>query len=135
MSGLREFDAERWGSWLELQVPDASYFADSRIEMIPASAWRDYVAVSEAQPGWEAVLDRWQVDALVLSRGDQPRLVAAIDSSGAWRIDYRDADGVVAIRARAPDPPAPVRVLHLPLGVGAISVELDSKLRSSTREC
>jgi hypothetical protein len=32
------FDAEHWGSWLELQVPDARYFADSRIELIPASA-------------------------------------------------------------------------------------------------
>ena len=40
-SGLRVFDAERWGSWLELEIPDASYFADSRIELIPASAWRN----------------------------------------------------------------------------------------------
>lgn len=61
-SGLRVFDAEHWGSWLELQVPDARYFADSLIELIPASAWRDYVAVSEAQPGWEAILDCWQVE-------------------------------------------------------------------------
>src|SRR5450759_159891 len=98
-SGLRVFDAERWGSWLELQVPEASYFADSRIELIPASAWRDYVTVSEAQPGWEAILDRWQVDALVLSNADQPRLVEAVDSSAAWRVVDRDTDGVVAVRA------------------------------------
>jgi hypothetical protein len=98
-SGLRVFDAERWGSWLELKVPDASYFADSRIELIPASAWRDYVTVSEAQPGWEAILDRWQVDALVLSNADQPRLVEAVDSSAAWRVVDRDTDGVVAVRA------------------------------------
>ena len=98
-SGLRVFDAEHWGSWLELQVPDARYFADSRIELIPASAWRDYVAVSEAQSGWEVTLDRWQVDALVLSSADQPNLVVAVDSSAAWRVVHRDADGLVAVRA------------------------------------
>jgi hypothetical protein len=97
--GLRVFDAERWGSWLELEVPDASYFADSRIELIPASAWLDYVAVSEAQPDWQAILDRWQVDALVLSSGDQPSLVATIEGSTAWRVVHRDADGLVAVRA------------------------------------
>ena len=98
-SGLRVFDAERWGSWLELQVPEARYIADSRIELIPVSAWGDYVAVSEAQSGWEAILDRWQVDALVLSNGDQPTLVAAVEGSAGWRVVHRDADGVVAVRA------------------------------------
>jgi hypothetical protein len=97
--GLRVFDAQRWGSWLELQVPDASYFADSRIELIPASAWRDYVSVSEAQPGWEATLDRWQIDVIALSSDDQPSLVAAIDGSAAWRVVHRGADGLVAVRA------------------------------------
>jgi nicotinamidase-related amidase len=97
--GLRVFDAERWGSWLELEVPDATYFADSRIELIPASAWKDYVAVSEAQPGWEAILDRWQVDTVVLSTGDQAGLVAAVNSSDRWRVVYRDADGIVVVRA------------------------------------
>jgi hypothetical protein len=96
---LRVFDTERWGSWLELEVPGATYFADSRIELIPADAWSDYVAVSNAQPGWEGVLDRWQVDALALSTGDQPGLVAAISSSAAWRVVLRDADGLVAVRA------------------------------------
>jgi len=96
---VRVFDAERWGSWLELQVPEASYFTDSRIELIPASAWRDYVAVSEAQSGWESILDRWRVDALALSSGDQPSLITAIDGSSAWRVVHRDADGLVAVRA------------------------------------
>ena len=97
--GVRVFDAERWGSWLELQVPEARYFADSRIELIPTSAWGDYVAVSEAQSGWESILDRWHVDALVLSNVDQPGLVMAIESSAAWRVVHRDADGLVAVRA------------------------------------
>lgn len=97
--GVRVFDAERWGSWLELQVPDASYFADSRIELIPASAWSDYVAVSGAQEGWQAILDRWQVEALVLSDTDQAGLMEAVASSVEWRVVHRDADGLVAVRA------------------------------------
>ena len=73
--------------------PDASYFADSRIELIPASVRRDYVAVLEEQTGWEAILDRWQVDVLVLSSGDQPSLVAAVGGSAGWQIVHRDAAG------------------------------------------
>ena len=97
--GPRVFDAERWGSWLELEVPDAIYFADSRIELIPASAWSDYVAVSDAQPGWEGTLDRWRVNVLAVSSVDQPSLLAAINSTATWRVVYRDADGLVAVRA------------------------------------
>jgi len=82
-----------------LQVPGASYFADSRIELIPASAWGDYVSVSEAMRGWQVILDRWQVGALAISSGDQPNLVAAIDGSSAWRVVHRDSDGLVAVRS------------------------------------
>jgi len=43
-TGARVFNVERWGCWLEPQVPNATYLADSRMELIPASSWRDYVA-------------------------------------------------------------------------------------------
>jgi hypothetical protein len=95
----RVFNAQRWGSWLELAVPGARLFADSRIELIPAAAWLDYLRVSAGDARWREILDAWQVDAVVLSATDQPALVTLIGGAAAWRSVYRDSDGIVAVRA------------------------------------
>jgi hypothetical protein len=100
---IRVFNAQRWGSWLELMVPGAALFADSRIELIPGEAWSDYVAVSEAAAGWQDILDTWQVDLVVASGEDQPALVTAVRGDPGWRVVYDGSDGIVAARS-APRP-------------------------------
>jgi len=95
----RVFNAQRWGSWLELAVPGARLFADSRIELIPAAAWLDYLEASAGDPRWREILDAWQVDVVVVSATDQPALVTLIGGDAAWRSVYRDPDGLVAVRA------------------------------------
>jgi hypothetical protein len=94
----RVFNAQRWGSWLELDVPQAPVFADSRIELIPADAWRDYILVSEGDARWREILDAWRVDVIVVALADQPPLAALVRSDGGWRVTYEDADGLVAER-------------------------------------
>ncbi len=42
----RVWNAQRWGSWLELTLPGVPIAVDSRIEVIPASAWDDHLALS-----------------------------------------------------------------------------------------
>ena len=44
--GDRIWNAQRWGSWLELAVPVATVAVDSRIEFIPTDAWADHLALS-----------------------------------------------------------------------------------------
>lgn len=102
---IRVFNAQRWGSWLELDVPQAPVFADSRIELIPAAAWSDYVRVSEGDVRWAEILDAWKVDVVVVALVDQPVLAALIREDAGWRVIHEDADGVVAVRASA---------IHLP---------------------
>ncbi len=82
---------QTWGSWFEWAAPDAAYFIDSRFELFPASVWDDYGAL----PGPEAmaVLDRWEVDAVVAPPG-----VPA--PPGAWERVYADADGALYVRGR-----------------------------------
>jgi hypothetical protein len=94
----RVFNAQRWGSWFELAVPQARIFADSRIELIPAAAWSDYLTVSAGDPRWHGILDGWQVSVLVLSAKDQAALVTLVSSDSRWHAVYRDADGLVAVR-------------------------------------
>jgi len=94
----RVFNAQRWGSWLELAVPDARLFADSRIELIPAAAWIDYLQVMAGDASWREILDRWRIDVLVVSATDQPAFAALVSGDSAWRTVYRDSDGLVAVR-------------------------------------
>jgi len=95
----RVFNAQRWGSWLELAVPGARLFADSRIELIPAAAWLDYLEASAGDPRWREILDAWQVDVVAVSATDQSGLATLIGGDAAWRSVYRDSDGLVAVRA------------------------------------
>ena len=42
-------------------------FVDSRIELFPTSIWDEYLAVGGAREGWQARLDRWDVDGVVIN--------------------------------------------------------------------
>lgn len=95
----RVFNAQRWGSWLELATPEVLVFADSRIELIPVTAWRDYILVSEGDARWREILDAWRVDFLVVALADQPALAALVRHDAGWQVTHEDADGLVAVRS------------------------------------
>jgi len=97
-SADRLFNAQRWGSWFELAVPGVPVFVDSRIELFPSAVWDDYLAVSAAAPGWQDVLQRWDVTALAISADEQPALLEAIAREGAWELVASDADGALYLR-------------------------------------
>jgi hypothetical protein len=94
----RVFNAQGWGSWLELTIPGARIFADSRIELIPAAAWIDYLKVSAGDPRWQEILDTWQVSVIVASATDQAALVTLVSSNSRWHTVYRDSDGLISVR-------------------------------------
>ncbi len=104
-SGGRMFNAQRWGSWFELALPSHPVFVDSRVEVIPASVWSDYQAVSSGRQGWQAILDHWRIDLVVLDRQEQAGLLPLIRRDSGWRLIRADGDGLVFERARSPSPP------------------------------
>ncbi|HET7027869.1 MAG TPA: hypothetical protein VFI28_09275, partial [Candidatus Limnocylindrales bacterium] len=91
--------AQSWASWLELEAPGVPVLVDSRVEVAPVDAWDDYLALTQATPGWQAILDRRGVTVLAVSADDQPSLLAALQADDAWRATYRDAEGAVFVRA------------------------------------
>jgi hypothetical protein len=95
--GARFYAFQPWGSWFEYALPEDAVFVDSRIELFPESVWRDYLDVAAGVEGWQGTLDRWRVDVVVLST-EQEALIARIRADAAWRLTYRDADGLVFVR-------------------------------------
>jgi hypothetical protein len=97
--GARVFDAQPLGSWLEWSVPDRPVFVDSRIELFTPADWRDYRTVSAGLEGWQDVLDRWGVDAVIATRDQQTTLLPRIRRDPRWRLAYTDDDGSIFVRA------------------------------------
>jgi hypothetical protein len=97
--GRRMFNPQIWGSWLELALPEHRTFVDARIEVFPDTVWRDYDGVSIGRDGWQRILERWRVDVVVAHRGQQSKLIPLILRDPGWRLDYRDREGYIFVRA------------------------------------
>ena len=98
-SGDRVFNPQPWGSWFEFALPDVPVAIDSRIELFSRGVWRDYQTVSFAQEGWGRVLDRWNVDVLVVDPATQGDLARSALRADAWSLSYRDPQAMVFRRA------------------------------------
>jgi hypothetical protein len=97
-SNARLFVSEPIASWFEFSLPDAPVFVDSRIELFPDGAWNAYQNVLDGRQGWQATLDRWRVDAVVLLAEDTG-LASRIATDPGWRLAYRDDQGSLFVRA------------------------------------
>jgi hypothetical protein len=73
-------------------------FVDSRIELFSDDVWDDYAAVVDGIDGWPAVLDRWDVDAVVTDE-HTPELRERMERQPGWRTVHADATGAVFVRA------------------------------------
>jgi hypothetical protein len=91
--GDRLLAPQPWGSWFEYALPDATVAVDSRIELIPASAWEGVDRIVAGEPGWEQTLSDWGV-TLVVAAPDQTDLVRRLESLG-WQQVFHDEDGTV----------------------------------------
>jgi hypothetical protein len=96
--GGRVFVSQAWASWFEFALPNRPLFVDSRIEIFPDRVWKDYLDVMAGQEGWQGILDRWHVEAVVL-RAEDTTLGSIIAKDPGWRLAYRDDLGFVFIRA------------------------------------
>lgn len=83
------------GNYLELVYgTDARAFLDDRVDMYPKDLVTDFVTLLHGTPGWQAVLERRQVD-VVLWGANEP-LVQLLSGDPSWRVLYTDGSWVVA---------------------------------------
>jgi hypothetical protein len=94
---LRERDADArvlaeygWGGFVisQLHADGARVFVDGRNDMYPEQVLEDYSAIRAADSGWEALLDRYGVDAILLPA--DVTLVRGPAVSAGWCEVYRD---------------------------------------------
>jgi hypothetical protein len=95
----RMFNLQPWGSYLEFRLgPQVKPAVDSRIELLPAARWRDYLAIVAGRWDAERLLDRWGVCYVVTGERRTPSLVASLAASGRWRLAFAHGDERVYVR-------------------------------------
>lgn len=85
------------GNLLEvLDGATGEVFIDDRVDMFPAAFFDDYLTLGRAQPGWDQVLGRYDIEMVVWSRTEP--LSAVLVSSPAWSVVFTDTQWIVACR-------------------------------------
>jgi hypothetical protein len=100
--GARVWNPQLWGSWLELAVPGVRVATDSRIELYTSGDWDDAQLVALARPGWDDVLARYDVDAVVVRHDSDILLEEALRASRRWDNPYVDPDGSIWVPRPSP---------------------------------
>jgi hypothetical protein len=104
----RMFNYQPWGSYLEFRLgPEVKPAVDSRIELLPAERWRDYLAIAAGRWDAERLLDEWRVGYVVTGGRGTPALAAVLASSGRWRLAFSHGDERVFVRAGRTAPTRP----------------------------
>jgi hypothetical protein len=87
---------QRWASWFEWAAPGVPVMVDSRIEVVPPSAWADYLVIAAGGPGTLETLARIRASLVVVDRRDQGALLHTLEASNSgWRAVAEDDDGAM----------------------------------------
>jgi hypothetical protein len=86
------------GNYLEYRFGTrASAFIDDRVDMYPSAVERAYGVLLGGAPGWQGVLDRYRVDAVLWARNEP--LASILSESADWHVVSHDNHWIVAVRS------------------------------------
>ena len=92
------FNEYMWGGYLIWALPERKVFIHPNLNVYGVKLLEDFIAANKAQPGWQDILKRYQVDWTILPR-DHP-LNRDLAQSGQWALVYTDAVATVYSRSR-----------------------------------
>ena len=94
------FNSYNWGGYLLWRLwPDYAVYVDGRADVFGDDFLREYRGVMAALPGFDATLDRANVEWVVIET--ESLLADALSREPGWREVYRDAQAVVFVRTRS----------------------------------
>ena len=95
-AGSRLLVFQPFASWFEYSLLGDPVMVDSRIELFPPDVWHDYDTAIVAGEGWQAILDRDEIAAVVLPPGAV--LARALRDDGGWMPEADGPAGSVFVR-------------------------------------
>ena len=88
----RLFNSYNWGGYLLWELPEYPVFIDGRTDLYNDELINQWLQVMRGEPGWQGVLDRWQVRLVLLEPGAP--VVGQLALNG-WKLLYQDERSVV----------------------------------------
>lgn len=92
----RLFNSYNWGGYLLWTLPEYPVFIDGRTDLYPEEVIGDWLKVAQAKEGWQALLQVYDVNA-VLIESNAP-LDRVLSSAQSWVLAYQDSVAVVYLR-------------------------------------
>jgi len=88
-----------WGGYVigQMYHLGARVLVDGRNDMYDDAILREYDKVRTAEPGWERIVDRWQVDALLFPPHEA--ITRGIAEDAGWCEAFRDDNEVLYLRS------------------------------------
>jgi hypothetical protein len=88
---------DAWAGWVIYEYDDRQpVFVDDRYDMYPLAVLEDFLTVNGARPGWDEVLERWDVETVVWPVGHP--LVELLEHDG-WQVVHEDDLAITLVRA------------------------------------
>jgi hypothetical protein len=91
---VRLFNDYNWGGYLIFRSPSVKVFVDGRTDLYGDDVLLDYVEVLEVNPGWKRVLNKYQIDAMVV-RMDS--LLAEMAQANGWVVVYQGSQATILL--------------------------------------
>jgi hypothetical protein len=96
--GTRLLTTDATAGWVILDhYPEQKVFMDDRYDMYPTSVIYDYFKILEGKPGWDKVLDKYQVETIVWPA--KSAFGSLLDESSQWKRVYAKGGDAVWVRA------------------------------------
>ena len=88
-----------WGGYVihELYQSGGRVFVDGRNDMYDQQVLEDYDSIKNADPNWQALADRYGVDAILLK--PEATVTRGPAESAGWCEQYRDENEVLYLRS------------------------------------
>lgn len=92
-----------WGDWIVWDGPPdiEVMMTTNSVHVVPQRVWKDYLAISQAQPGLSRKLNKYRVNTIIVCRELQSSLERNVRAMPEWKVVYEDDVGLVATRVAA----------------------------------
>ena len=89
-----------WGDWIVWDGPPGIevMMTTNSVHVAPQRVWKDYLAVSQAQPGFLRRLNKYRANTIIVCKELQTALERSVRTLPGWEVVYEDDVGLVAVR-------------------------------------
>jgi hypothetical protein len=91
------FSVYAWAGYeLWRLYPEYRMFMDGRTHVYGSDVLKEFLTVTQVGPGWQGVLDKWQVQTILALRPSP--LTETLQAQGGWRLVFTEREAVVFVR-------------------------------------